>query len=249
MTLAKELGGWQFLVRRSWSDDVKELARKAASPKTGYATVVPYASDLHTAAIVHPAEVRKLAALAPVVDRVAATKAVDLTGAVAPAYHQLLDVGNVLECVGCPLAAGTHDIFRDWLARMTLEREDPDAYHLWSAGFAALALDERPTYRRLAARVGDATLALTPGQTFGLNMQALLGHLAAAVENQAPLAAVTPAWEELLANYSLLYDARAMRLGTLLWAARVVHHRIAGTPLGEVAQRLHDDIYRVAGVP
>jgi len=250
MSLSDKLGGWHNRVAATWPDVVKELRRAAASPKTGYATLVPYAAELLPAVVVHPDQVRgKLGTLAAAVDRAVARRAAEMPPdrAIPAAFLELLDVANALECVGCPLADASHETFRDWLARMELSRDDPQPFHLWSAGFAALALGERATYRRLAARAGEATLSFIAGQTYGFNLQALLGHLAAAVENRAPAAAVMPAWEELLRNYEALYDVASLRLGTVLWTARVVHHRIGGAPVGEVAQRLRDDLGRLAG--
>jgi hypothetical protein len=209
---------------------------------------VGYATKLLMAAVVKPDDVRtKLATLAPALDRIVAGAATEMIGhRIGPAFVRVLDLGNALECSGCALADATREVFRDWLGRMELVRDAAQMDPNWSAGFAALALDERPTYRRLAARAGEATLPFTPGETFGFNMQALLGHMAAAVENRAALADVTPAWHELLGNYDVLYDGATVRPGTLLWIARVVHHRIAGAPVGEVGQRLQDDITRIA---
>lgn len=247
MSLTQHFGGWQNRVRRSWSDTVKDLSRAAASPKTTYATLVGYTNTLLAAAVVQPSEVeRDLASLAPAIDRAVGRAAAEmLDHPIAPSVLEVLDLGNALECVGCSLAEATRDVFRDWLARIELTRDDPQMFHTWSAGLAALALDVRPTYRRVAARAGDGKLSFTAGEKIGFNLQALLGHLAAAVENHASLADVTPAWQELLSNYPTLYDGASVRPGTLLWAARVVHHRIGGAPLGEVARRLQDDIGRL----
>jgi hypothetical protein len=251
MTITRHLGSWENIVRRSWDDDVKYLEKIAASPKTGYGTLVGYTSTLVYAAVVQPREVwRHVAPLAAAVDRGAARSAAEMVGQrIRLSFLELLDLGNALECSGLTIADATRGIFRDWLARMELDRNDPNMDQVWSAGFAALALDERPTYRRVAARAGEATLPFTAREMFGFNLQALLAHLAAAVENRATLADVTPAWQELLGNYHLLYDTSSIRPGTLLWIARVVHHRIAGAPLGEVGQRLQDDIKQLSVAP
>jgi hypothetical protein len=245
------VGGWQNRVRRSWRDVVDELKSAAANPDTGYATLVPYAAELLPAAVVQPQDVhRELTTVAAAVDRAVARSSVERgDGPIPMAVLEMMDVGNALECVGLALADATHAVFRDWLARMQITRDEPTMIDVWSAGFAALALDERPTYRRIAARAGETTLTLTEGATFGFNVQALLGHFAAAVENRAPAQAVAAAWDEMLANYDTLHQGGSARLGTLLWAARVVHHRIGGAPLREVAQRLQDDVRRIAGLP
>lgn len=251
MSLKEHYGSWQNQLDRGWADAVQELKRAAASPKTTYGTLVGYANKLLMAAVVRPEDVRaKLPALASALDRVVARAATEMVGQkIAPAFIRVLDLGNALACSGCPIADATNDVFRDWLARMELTRDAPAMDANWSAGFAALVLDEQPTYRRLAARAGGATLPFTAGETFGFNVQALLGHLAAAVETGASLMDVTPAWHELLGNYDVLYDGSSIRPSTLLWIARVVHHRIGGSPLGDVGQRLREDILNAASTP
>ncbi len=250
MSLSQKFSGWQNRVQRSWSDVVEELRSVAADTDTNYAMLVPYAGELLPAVVVQPHEVRRqLPMLATSVDRAVTRAASERRHArISTAVLEMLDVGNALECVGLPLAASSHEVFRDWLGRMELTRDAASMFEVWSAGLAALALDERPTYRRVAARAQEKTLSFTPGATFGFNIQSLVGHLAAAVENREPLSAVANAWDELLGNYDTLFQGGSARLGTLLWAARVVHHRIGGVPVGEVAQRLQEDVRRVAGV-
>src|SRR5688500_35174 len=120
MSLARHLGSWQNIVRRSWRDDVKNLKRIAASPKTGYVTLTGYTTTLGYAAVAQPGEVpRDVAPLAAALDRGAARSAEEMVGQpIRPSFLQLLDLGNALECAGLTIADATRDIFRDWLARM-----------------------------------------------------------------------------------------------------------------------------------
>ena len=83
---------------------------------------------------------------------------------------------------------------------------------------------------------------------FQFNLQGLLAYLAGAVEYGAAEVDVIPAWEDLLTSYPTLRDAKSIDQGTLLWIARTVFHRIGGHPVGEVAQRLHDSAWRLAGM-
>ena len=220
-------------MHRTWLSVVRQLKRDAKNPLLSYNTLSTFAPDLQAATIVQPEKVRHhFPELAAAADRVVASAATRLTGCrISHAFLGVMDACNALECAGCSIAETSHGVFRDWLARMELSRDDPHMDNVWSTGFAALALDEQPTYRRIAA--GVARMPFTAGETFGFNVQGLLGHVAAAVENRERLTAVTPAWEELLRNYHLLRDASSVRAGTLLWIARVVHHRIAGAPVGE----------------
>lgn len=59
---------------------------------------------------------------------------------------------------------------------------------------------------------------------------------------------IAPAWKEYLINFPTLSQSRSVHLNTLLWVARCVFHRIAGHPLGETAARLHDAMWRLAGL-
>ena len=90
--------------------------------------------------------------------------------------------------------------------------------------------------------------SFTAGQVFQFNLQALLRHLAGAVDQHAPIADVLPAWADLLQNYAAMRSANSIDAGTLLWIARVVFHRIGGFPVGEVAQRVHDSAWTLAGL-
>ena len=165
MSLSKVFGGWQNRVRRTWPDVVEELQSAAADADSNYATLVPYAGELLPAVVVQPHEVRRqLPMLATSVDRVVTRAASERRDArISTAVLEMLDVGNALECVGLPLAASSHEVFRDWLGRMELTRDAAAMSEVWSAGLAALALDERPTYRRVAARAEEKTLSFTPG--------------------------------------------------------------------------------------
>ncbi|MEJ7600091.1 MAG: hypothetical protein WKG01_19440, partial [Kofleriaceae bacterium] len=112
--------------------------------------------------------------------------------------------------------------------------------------FAALALDVRKLYRTLGGEEPNQPLKLEPSRGFGGNVQGLLRHFGAAVEHRAGFAAIEPAWRDLVDNLERHEQSGQLRRATLFWIARVVHHRIGGAPLGEVAQWLHEQI-RPAG--
>jgi len=190
----------------------------------------------------------KMGPVAPVVDR-----AIAAANAAAPADQSIgiqvipmMHLANALECTGVPVTAATIATMRRWLPRIGAKRDDAMAHWYWSVGFAALALDDKPTYRRIAGLDTNAPLAVTPGETVGFNLQGLLRHLAGAVEHDAGAAAIAPAWDELIDNFATHWSADSANEGTLLWMARCVYHRIGKHPLGSVAARLRDDLARRA---
>jgi len=191
-----------------------------------------------------------LRALAPIVERAVAEEQARLSseGQISFGLMDLLDLANALECVGCALDPSSWDLMRGWLPRLRVKRNDARAHYYWNAGFGAFALDERRTYERIGAIDSRRPVEFVAGETFEFNMQGLLRHLASAVESRARLDDVLPAWNDLLCRFALLRDSHSIDLGTLLWIARIVFHRIGGAALGEVARRFHDTAWALAGV-
>lgn len=167
---------------------------------------------------------------------------------ITPALVSHINLGIVLDCVGCEVSPASWDLVRRWLPRLAVSRDDVRAEDYWDAAFAALALDEPTTYRRAAALDRQPPPVFRPGETFAFNLQGLLAHLALAVETRATLDAVLPAWEDLLHGYYPLREAHSVDAATLLWAGRTVFHRIGGRPLGEVARAVHDSAWALAGM-
>lgn len=220
---------------------------------------------LYNGAIVEPVlSARRYAPLAPVFDRSIAQES-ETYGA-APVllsnYVGRLNLGNIFECLGLPLAPRTQEIMRAWAPRIEVDRDEDPTHVYWSLAFAALAMGDRMTYLRLGGfrganrAVPDPSHAgpplgpfpLIPHQRFGFNQQGFLHHLAGAIERGGTFEDIAPAWEEYLINFPTLSQSRSVHLNTLLWVARCVFHRIAGHPLGETAARLHDAIWRLAGL-
>jgi hypothetical protein len=251
MSLADVIAGWERRVQRGWQElagEIPEVVGRASSG-SAYDAVSGYITPLMAPVLVVPGEAaRALSPLAPLVDRAAAEVDAQHSPAERVAVHAvgLMNLGNALQSIGCDLGPGTIDRFRGWVSRLDAGRNDPQAYWYWSGGFAALALDERVTYRRYAGRGPKDALSFQPGQTFEFNLQGLMEHLAAAIEAGAKLDGVRPAWQDFLRQLDKLRAANTVDPGTVLWIARVVHHRIGGAPLGQVARRAHDDIWQLA---
>ena len=62
-------------------------------------------------------------------------------------------------------------------------------------------------------------------------------------EARATVDAVEPAWREILDNFETQWSANRVDVSTLLWIARIVHHRIGGNALASVARWLHDEVW------
>ena len=163
-----------------------------------------------------------------------------------PASFNSIDLANIFECVGGTLSPSTHAIICRWFSNMRATSDDYDTSAYWSTYFGSLALGHEEYRRGTGTALGSISSPPTPGATFGPQTRALLKHLAAAVENRSPFEVVRPAWEEFIERFPSAREMHNVDAGTLLWVARVVYQRIAGAPLGTVAQRLHDDMWRLA---
>lgn len=152
------------------------------------------------------------------------------------------NVANLLACCGYPDETA---LLADWLYEIQTQRDERPARHFQRA-FAALALDVKPIYRGLGGQEPTDPLPFHAGATFGGNIHGVLRHLGGAVECGASFADVQDVWDEVLVNWPLHEEAGGLDLACLFWIARVVRHRIAGEPLGGVAQWLHEYILEMA---
>ena len=255
MSLQRAIGGWCRGLERDWMNIRRELPVdvEKAGARPGHARHAiagwPYGAPAPVLATPSTAT-RDLTPLAVLVDhavRDEETDNVQRYERVTIVQLTPLDLGNALECVGIPLDPASWDTMRAWLPRMEVRRDDERAAYWWTAGFAALALGEPLRYWKAAGLHREAENPFTPGETFGFNLQGLLRHLGAAIDTRASFEDVRPAWDEFLRNFGALRSAQSVDEGTLLWVARIVFHHIAGRPLREVAQALHDYLWTLAG--
>lgn len=160
--------------------------------------------------------------------------------AARPAHRSTAEiaVGSVANLLACCGYADETGLLGDWLYEIETSNADSSTARHWSRAFAALSLDV-PLYRPLAAGDQAIPLPFTPGQRFGGNVQGLLRHLGGAVDAGATWQDVQPSWDDVLDNFTMHKKSRQLDYPTLFWIARVVHHRIAGRPLGEVGDWLH----------
>jgi len=249
--LARTVFGWTRGAAQEIQWLAEDIPREVAVAENGPASgrVHYLASQALTVAFAAPdIAADLLRPLVPIVERAIVEENAHLeAGTVNLVLVSLLDLANAMECVGCALSRSAWETMRDWLPRIKVERDAEDASDYWTVAFAALALDQRFTYSRAAAVDPRGMIEFTPRQTFEFNMQALLRHLAGALEHRATLDQVWPAWEDVLWNFPSMNQAMNIDDGTLLWIARTIFHRLRGAPLRDVAQHLHDSAWALAG--
>jgi hypothetical protein len=243
MTLEPFAKAWTTHLTRNWQKYVAQIA-KSDELDPMIATNRLSGTTPVAAAIAAPDTLAKVASsLAQLIDRSAAAEAVKHRERMPAGTSTLLDLSNAVECVGGVLSGATVATFRSWLPIIKVDRDDEFQHWYWNVGFAALALDEQITYRRFAGVAIDADLGFRPGALHGFNLQGVVRHLAGAVEGRAGVAAIEPAWREILTNYEIQRSAGTIHASTLLWIARIVYHRIGGRPLAAVARCLHDEVW------
>lgn len=159
---------------------------------------------------------------------------------------EMLDSTNFFELLGYPIPREALASMAPLLSRIDTSRNNPEfvSWH-WQRGFIALALRQDPVWRGIAGLM-PGPLAFTPGESFGPNVQGLLGYLAAAIENHARLEDVLPGWKTFLAIVPGLFNADQVNFETLFWIARIVYHDIGGQSLGSAGDHLFADIQELA---
>lgn len=159
----------------------------------------------------------------------------------------VLGVLNLLDVQGVAVPAATWATARAWLPGMPTAHAEPPAWH-WERGLAALALGDLATARTVAGLPERGALDVDPARDPGLSAQAWLALLVGAVEGGWAWADVAPRWEQLLDVVPVLVEVEELTEADLAWLARILRHDVAGAPLGEVADWLHAEAYRVAGL-
>lgn len=267
MSLEREITGWLNGARREWETIEEQLPQVVERAHSGPARIAIefWHRDLWDPVLATPARAgRELSPFVSIAEHAVADEQerLPLEGAISHVLLNLVDLCNALETVGHRVMRECWERMRTWLSRVQVTRDDELGHFYWTTGFAALALGDRLTYSRIAGYVGGLLAepdpsALTeprgrfsfqPGRKCQFNMQGLLRYLAGAVEQRAAFEDVVPAWEDLLWSYPALRASRSLDPGTLLWIARIVFHKVGGCPLGEVAQRLHDSAWTLAGL-
>lgn len=160
-----------------------------------------------------------------------------------PTPLTVIRVGNALnaiEIAGADLSPASRAAVLDWFRHTQTKPRDSQPVWYWTTVFGALALDTKIPSPKSRSKI-------EPGTTFESDLEGLATYLRDAISTKASLEDVRAAWEDLVDYADALHDAELADSATVLWIARIVYHRIGGVPLGDVAQRFHDDLWKLAG--
>jgi hypothetical protein len=144
---------------------------------------------------------------------------------------------NLFAC--CGYSDHTH-YFKDRLYDVEADRNDYFAFLYFAKAFAGIALREKSLYRGPSGTDAgwDEPMPFTAGDLHGFNPQSLMAHLAGAVETEATIDDVWPAFEECVHLFPSRDATNEFDGAVLFWIARIVHHQIGGQPLGQTADWL-----------
>jgi hypothetical protein len=219
---------------------VRELVEQVADDPGDF-TLGSWPSEIARAMVVAPAKtMNECAAVRPALETALAHRQHRGSGAMGRVEMAAMGLANVLICGGIGLSDASVATISAWVSQIAAKRDDEKTTTYWNKAFAALALGDRRTYLGFC----DQPLVLKAGATHEYNLRAFVTMLAAAIEQRAPAAAVRPAYEEVLENYTTFLSASTLDALSLFWIARIVHHDLGHVPLSQVASKLHDDIYR-----
>ncbi|SDZ15067.1 hypothetical protein SAMN05444365_10636 [Micromonospora pattaloongensis] len=161
----------------------------------------------------------------------------------------VLGVMNGLQIMGLDVPEAAVRTGTGWLAGMRTAGLEPEWMH-WTRGLAALALGDLPTARTIAALPETGPVEAHPDVSPGFNIQAWQALLVAAVERALPWEQLRPRWEELIAlTVDTFFQTHVLAQASVPWLGRVVGHGIAGVPVGEVADWIHDELRRLTAAP
>jgi hypothetical protein len=187
-------------------------------------------------------------AFAPLVPRAAAQVAALGEGGEAIQPHlAVLDVVNLLQVMGLQVPETTLTTCRSWLAGMPTAHVEPERWH-WARGLAALALGDRATARTIAALPESGPTGIHPREDPGVNIQAWFALFVAAVEDGLAWSDLALRWDQFLVLLPVFVEIDVLAEIDLAWVGRVLHHEVAGAPLGSVADWVQQEVHRVAGV-
>lgn len=245
--LATSVRIWEMTYETDWPELLDAAARLAGtSPGTAFDAYLEVCEA--TAIVTGSRHAADLAPLVPLLDRdLGELERVAAAGQVSWAMQPIVDLVGAFAAMGAPGADALVPRAARCLPSIRTSRDDDHVMHHWNRGLAALALDVPAIYRPISGHELRAPVAFVPGVRFQLNVQGFLAHLAGAVEQRAPLAACEPAWRDLLANFRVLHRANLLSSSSLIWAAWILHHRIAGGTVAGVADYLHASVMAAAG--
>ena len=159
----------------------------------------------------------------------------------------VLAVLNDLQIMGLPFPPATLAVAAVWLRAMPTADAEPELWH-WERGLAALALGDLVTARGIAALPIAGPSGVDTDVDPEFNIQAWLALFVAAVVGEVPAPLLAARWEEFVVLTPVFVEINVLALRDLSWVARIVRHVVAGEPLDGVADWLHRELFRIAGL-
>lgn len=159
----------------------------------------------------------------------------------------VLGVLNLVQVMGLVVPEATIATCRTWLPGIQTANIDPERWH-WERGLAALALGDFDTARFIAARPGTGPLGVDLRDDPQFNIQAWFALFVAAVVEHLPWAAIEPRWEQFLQFLPTFVALDQLAETDVAWVGRILRHQVQGAPLGEVADWIHEELYRLTGL-
>jgi hypothetical protein len=154
------------------------------------------------------------------------------------AAKNVLSFANAARCCGASLPADAQALEPNWLPRLADQLDDLDELERQTLAFAALAAGRADLGMRYIGG-GPLSTQVTPGETFGFDVQRFVRYLATAYVQNVSHADIELAWLDFVHQFPYKLAADTLSWPDLLWAARVVATHFEGIPVGEVAARLH----------
>lgn len=251
MNMKSVASGWKTFYEEEWPYDLEDLAETLHSDRPAVQRLTNAGLTYFVALVAGASAMAdELSGLVPVVEEAAEVTADILRDAESASFAELRIPAaiNALQSVGLRVQDKAVEACQSWLPKVRAARSEDPVWPHWHLGLTGIGLGVREVYCPIAGYNVDGAIPFTPGETFELNLQGLIAHLAGAVEGGATESEVGPAWRKLLSTFPVLSKAGMLTPPGLFWIARIVHHDIGGNPLGEVADFLHDEVWTVAGL-
>lgn len=151
---------------------------------------------------------------------------------------QVLSFVNAAEECGAARGLVEASPAKTWLELIARSAKKQDDRLLYRCGLVALCLGEPELAAKLVGG-GKLPTTLTPGETFGFNVQGFVRYLATAMKIGAGPEATRRAWESFAAGFPMNMAAERVSWSDLLWAARAYFAGVEGRPVAQVGESLH----------
>jgi hypothetical protein len=195
----------------------------------------PSLTVAQTAVVLGPRACRvAIETLMPLIPRVMTDFRDGITNANRVPAQQLLSLFNTAQCCDVAVSSDVTAAEGAWPVGIATHLKFMSDNERTTLAFSALAVGRADLVPSVIAG-GDISAAVTPGETFGFNVQGFIRYLAAARQHGASYEAVEPAWLDFVARFPYKLAAGTLDWPDLLYAGRIVLTEIRGDNIGTVA--------------